>query len=186
MTKLISYVDGLFLMYRENSIVILCALWNPATREVRPLHLPLTHLEPIVHDAHVFRFGLDLLTNDYKVIYFRHNQWSEYAAAVYSCSKDSWRIFKPNEPLPFYTKLRNIFGTAYLNGAYYWLQKGSHHCYYTIVLFNFNSEIFEEINWPDCQSVYTLALGLMLIDDSISTLNYNPRGMFDYDIWVLI
>ncbi|KAH0712582.1 hypothetical protein KY289_008541 [Solanum tuberosum] len=117
MTYLIGSVDGLFLMYGTIDGGISCTLWNPAIREVRPLLLPLP--APIIHDAPVLGFGLDPLTNDYKVIYFHCYLWHEYATSIYSCSKDSWRILKPKKLLPFYTDVRNTFGTAYLNGTYY-------------------------------------------------------------------
>ncbi|KAH0680559.1 hypothetical protein KY290_022747 [Solanum tuberosum] len=154
MTHLIGSVDGLFLMYKTIDTVISCALWNPATREVRSLHLPLP--APIIYDVPVLGFG------------------------------GSWRIFKPKESLPFYTDVKNTFGTAYLNGAYYWLLRGGNHCNYTILSFKFGSEMFEEIEGPDGNVVYTFALGLMLIDDSIAILNYNPCSMLAYDIWALI
>ncbi|KAH0684094.1 putative F-box protein At3g16210 [Solanum tuberosum] len=184
MTHLIGSVDGLFLMYKTIDTVISCALWNPATREVRSLHLPLP--APIIYDVPVLGFGLDPLTNDYKVVYFHCDCWHKYTTSIYSCSRGSWRIFKPKESLPFYTDVKNTFGTAYLNGAYYWLLRGGNHCNYTILSFKFGSEMFEEIEGPDGNVVYTFALGLMLIDDSIAILNYNPCSMLAYDIWALI
>jgi len=87
------------------------------TTEVKPLHLPI-HVATI-HDAPMFGFGLDLSTYDYKVVYFHINYLCEYYASVYSCSRESWRIFKPE--IPFFTDVNHTFGTAYLNGAYYWL-----------------------------------------------------------------
>ncbi|KAG5577205.1 hypothetical protein H5410_057339 [Solanum commersonii] len=35
------------------------------------------------------------------------------------------------------------------------------------------TKMFEEIEGPDCNFVYTSVLGLMLMDDSISMVNYN-------------
>ncbi|KAG5577229.1 hypothetical protein H5410_057363 [Solanum commersonii] len=46
--------------------------------------------------------------------------------------------------------------------------------------------MFEEIEGPDCNFVYTSVLGLMLMDYSIAILNYNRSSMRDYDIWVMI
>ncbi|KAK4722915.1 hypothetical protein R3W88_013148 [Solanum pinnatisectum] len=76
MKCLIGYVDGLFLMYGEINSVISCALWNPATREMRHLYL----LAPIIDDSPNFGLGIDHFSNDYKVVYFL-----DYAATVYSC-----------------------------------------------------------------------------------------------------
>jgi len=64
MKYLIGYVDGLFLMFGEINSAISCVLWNPSTREVRPLHLPA----PIIDDSPNFGLGIDPLTNDYKVV----------------------------------------------------------------------------------------------------------------------
>ncbi|WMV55429.1 hypothetical protein MTR67_048814 [Solanum verrucosum] len=85
MMYLLGSMDGLFFMTGVIDHMRSCALSNPATREMRPLHLP----PPIINRYPVFGLGLDPLTNDYKVVYcFREN-----AAAIYSCSRDSWRIF---------------------------------------------------------------------------------------------
>ena len=143
MTHLIGSVDGLFLMYGTIDGTISCTLWNPATREVRTLLLPLP--KPIIHVAPVLGFEFDPLTNDYKVVYFRCSLYHECEAAVYSCSRDSWRILKPKESFPFYTNVKNTFGTAYLNGTYNWLLRGGHRCDYTILLFDIGSEMFEEV-----------------------------------------
>ncbi|XP_015073220.1 F-box/kelch-repeat protein At3g06240-like [Solanum pennellii] len=184
MTHLIGSVDGLFLMYRTIDTMISCALWNPATREVRSLQIPLP--APIIFDAPMLGFGLDPVTNDYKIVYSHCGYWRKYTASVYSCSRGSWRIFEPKEPLPFYTDVKHSFGTAYLNGSYYWLLRGGDHRNYTILSFEFGSEMFEEIEGPDRNIVYTFALGLMLIDDSIAMLKYNTCSMLAYDIWALI
>lgn len=182
MNHLLGSVDGLFFMIEVIDREVSCVLWNPATREVRPLHLPIP--AATIHDAPVFGFRLDPLTNDYKVVYFHHNHLSEYYAAIYSCSRDSWRIFKPK--IPFFTDVNHTFGTAYLNGAYYWLLTGGRDSNYTILSFNFGNEMFEEIEGRDRHSINTFVLCLMLIDDSITILNYNPCSMFEYGIWVMI
>ncbi|KAH0719963.1 hypothetical protein KY290_004878 [Solanum tuberosum] len=182
MKQLFGSVDGLFFMVGEIDREVSCALWNPATREVKPLHLPI----PVatIHDSPVFGFGLDPLTYDYKVVYFHMNNLCEHYASVYSCSRDLWRIFKPK--IPYFTDVKHAFGTAYLNGTYYWLLIGGRHSNYTILLFDFGSEMFKEIEGPGHQSVDTNMLGLMLVDSSIAILNLNPRTVFAYDIWVMI
>ena len=130
MTHLIESVADLFLMYKTIDTVISCALWNPATREVRSLQIPLP--APIIFDAPLLGFGLDPVTNDYKIVYSHCGYWRKYTAAVYSCSRDSWRVLKPKESFPFYTNVTNTFGTAYLNGSYYWMLRGA-----TIVITRF-------------------------------------------------
>ncbi|XP_060199665.1 F-box/kelch-repeat protein At3g23880-like isoform X1 [Lycium barbarum] len=183
MAKLLGSVDGLFYLECEfDRKLVSCALWNPATREVRPLPLPAPETDDSnFYGERNFGFGLDPLTNDYKVVHFCP---SDFAAAVYSCSRDSWRIFRPKE---FYLlKIKDvadrIYGNAYLNGAYYWLLTGYHNC--NILSFDFGSEVFEEIGGPDDHSVHYYAMALMLLDDSIAILNMVER--FDFDIWIMI
>ncbi|XP_025883690.1 putative F-box protein At3g20705 [Solanum lycopersicum] len=182
MKQLFGSVDGLFFMVGEIDREVSCSLWNPATRELRPIHLPI----PIatIHDAPVFEFGLDTLTYDYKVVYFHINNLCEHYASAYSCSRDFWRIFKPK--IPYFTDVKHTFGTSYLNGGYYWLLTGERPCNYTIILFDFGSEMFTEIEGPDHQLVDTNMLGLMSVDSSIAILNLNPSTIFAYDIWVMI
>ncbi|XP_049375541.1 F-box protein CPR1-like [Solanum verrucosum] len=178
MTYLLGSMDDLFFMTGVIDHMRSCALWNPITRELRPLHLP----PPIINHYPVFGLGLDPLTNDYKVVFYLRKN----AATIYSCSRDSWRIFKPKKPLPLFIDVKHTFGTAYLNGAYYWLLNGGSHTDYSILSFDFGSEIFEEIEGPDCHCVHSSMLGMMLLDDSIAMLNSNIDERFAYDIWVMI
>ncbi|KAG5577231.1 hypothetical protein H5410_057365 [Solanum commersonii] len=106
--------------------------------------------------------------------------------AIYSCSRDSWRIFKPKKPLPLFIDVKHTFGTAYLNGAYYWLLNGGSRTDYSILSFDFGCEIFEGIEGCDCHFVDSSVLGMMLLDDSIAILNSNIDERFAYDIWVMI
>ncbi|XP_060200851.1 uncharacterized protein LOC132629139 [Lycium barbarum] len=107
-----------------------------------------------------------------------------FDAAVYSCSRDSWRIFRPKDLYLLKIKdvVEHIYGNAYLNGAYYWLLTGNDNC--SILSFDFGSEVFEEIGGPDDHSVHNYVLGLMLLDDSIAILNMFKS--FVFDIWIMI
>ncbi|KAG5603809.1 hypothetical protein H5410_025301 [Solanum commersonii] len=109
---------------RQIDNAILCTLWNPANREVR--HLPATTIsfEYFICDRHLV-FGLDPMTKDYKVLYYTHRQ--EYAT-IYSCSRDSWKIFKHNLDVHQNASMceQNIYNTVdYLNGSYYWLMNNN-------------------------------------------------------------
>ncbi|XP_060199661.1 putative F-box protein At3g10430 [Lycium barbarum] len=188
MATLLGSVDGLFYLECQfDDELISCALWNPATREVRPLPLP----PPEISDGSRLGFGLDPLTKDYKVVHFRYSfDYNHVNAAVYSCSRDSWRIFRPKDS--YKPHLSNneclqgrTYGTTYLNGAYYWLLCGMENC--SILLFNFGSEVFEEIGGPDGHSVRLVpnAPHLILLDDSIAILSGVDRFFF-FDIWVMI
>ncbi|XP_016466440.1 putative F-box protein At3g10430 [Nicotiana tabacum] len=160
MTYFLGSVDGLFLLERviDGSIFnISLAMWNPATREVRPLPSPEFKLQPSFRQRGCnFGFGLDPTTDDYKVVWFRsfwdnirNRRVPQAYAAVYSCSRDSWRILQPeNHDIFIYKYCIEALGTAYLNGAYYWLLKGER-CKCSILSFDFGKEVFVEIGGPD-------------------------------------
>ncbi|KAH0684099.1 hypothetical protein KY285_021585 [Solanum tuberosum] len=181
MKYLKGYVDGLFLMYGQINSATSCALWNPATREVR--YLP----SPIIEYSPSFGLGVNPLTNDYKVVYFL-----DYEAAVYSCRRDSWRVFKIEDfdkPPPFDKEVRRTYGNAYLNGNYYWLLLENKIS--TILLFNFGREMFEEIEGPDpdnSEYPFVFHYGMMLFDDSIAILNTSSKvdEKSYYHLWVMI
>uniref|UniRef100_A0A1U7Y1M5 F-box/kelch-repeat protein At3g23880-like n=1 Tax=Nicotiana sylvestris TaxID=4096 RepID=A0A1U7Y1M5_NICSY len=193
MTYLLGSVDGLFLLEREidGSIFnISLSLWNPATREVRPLPAANFELQPSFKQMdRQFGFGLDPMTNDYKVVWFRsfwddignHNIPRQYAA-VYSCSKDSWRILEPTNLIHEFCV--EAFGTAYLNGTYYWLLGGgscaSNDC--SVLLFDFGNEVFVEIGGPDVGRAFNHRnVRLVLLDDFIALMTV-VEG-FVCDIW---
>ncbi|XP_009623286.1 putative F-box/kelch-repeat protein At1g12870 [Nicotiana tabacum] len=73
-TYLLGSVDGLFLLKQEidGSIFnISLSLWNPATREVRPLLATKFELQQSFRQIdRQFGFGLDPMNNDYKVVWF--------------------------------------------------------------------------------------------------------------------
>nr|XP_009787764.1 PREDICTED: F-box/kelch-repeat protein At3g23880-like [Nicotiana sylvestris] len=196
MTYLLGSVDGLFLLEREidGSIFdISLSLWNPATREVRPLPAANFELQPSFKQMdRQFGFGLDPMTNDYKVVWFR-SFWDDIGnhtiprqyAAVYSCSKDSWRILEPTNLIHEFCV--EAFGTAYLNGTYYWLLGGgscaSNDC--SVLSFDFGNEVFAEIGGPDVGRAFNHRnVRLVLLDDFIALMTV-VEG-FVYDIWVMI
>ncbi|XP_075099011.1 putative F-box protein At4g17780 [Nicotiana tabacum] len=155
------------------------------------LHSPNFGLAPSFREhRRQFGFVLDLMTNDYKVVSF----WTFYEnirnckvyqpyAAVYSCSKDSWRILQPEHQDIFLFKYCiKTLGTAYLNGAYYRLLKGEI-CNCSILSFDFENEVFTEIEGPDAPRPFNhWMLKLILVDDSIALLNVVVYDRFEYDI----
>ncbi|XP_019266813.1 PREDICTED: F-box protein CPR30-like [Nicotiana attenuata] len=201
MTHLLGSVDGLFLLERviDGSIFnIFLALWNPATREVRSLPLPGFNLPSSFRQyRRQFGFGLNLMTNDYKVIWFRIF-WEKIInffvdqpyAAVYSYSKDSWRILQPeNADIVLLKDILLIkhcieaLGTAYLNGAYYWLLK-CEICNCSILSFDFGNEVFTEIEGPDAPRPFNhWHLKLILLDDSLALFSVADWDRFEHDIW---
>ncbi|PHU02033.1 hypothetical protein BC332_27284 [Capsicum chinense] len=179
--KLLGCVDGLFFMEREIDKGILCSLWNPATREMR--HLPGASMEFQPFDVYPrhFGFGLDPLTKDYKVVYHYHRD--EYAA-VYSCSRDSWKIFKHDLNIYGYFERNLLYNNTYLNGWYYWLLK--EYATWKILSFDFGKEVFVEIEGPpDHYCIPSHRTFLILFDDSVSIMHF-LEGIRVIDIWVMI
>ncbi|XP_060216425.1 F-box/kelch-repeat protein At3g23880-like [Lycium barbarum] len=179
MTILIGSVDGIYLLERISDEKISYALWNPAIREVRPLPEPKIQFST---REGCFGCGLDPSTNDYKVVYFIKNRY----AAVYSCSRDSCRIFEFTFKIFHSSKnciVKFIFGTAYLNGAYYWLIREwvTEGVKCSFLSFDFSNEVFGEIDGPDHYSDPKMPI---LFDDSIALLNLSADCV--YDIWVMI
>ncbi|XP_070040434.1 F-box/kelch-repeat protein At3g06240-like [Nicotiana tomentosiformis] len=177
MTYLLGSMDGLFLLEREidGSIFnISLSLWNLATREVRPL--PAANFELQLSFTQMdrqFGFGLDPMTNDYKVVWF-WSFWDDIInhiiprqyATVYSCSRDSWRILEPTNIIHEFCV--EAFGTAYFNGTYYWLLCGgsctSNDC--SVLSFDLGNEIFVEIRGPDVERVFNHRnVRLVFLDD---------------------
>ncbi|CAL5430863.1 unnamed protein product [Camellia sinensis] len=73
MGDVVGPIDGIFLVYTRYRDGNRMALWNPAMREFRRLHV----LKPIFpQNFHAIRnvvgFGLDPLTRDYKIIWIRN------------------------------------------------------------------------------------------------------------------
>ncbi|WMV27615.1 hypothetical protein MTR67_021000 [Solanum verrucosum] len=149
MKYLIGYVDGLFLMYGNMNSVLSCALLNPATRVVRRFPDPL----PMIDQYPYFGLGIDPLTNDFKVVNFFHFPCD--LAAVYSCRRDSWRIFKIEDihkPLSV-VDVKRTYGNAYLNGNYYKRTYGNAYLngnYYGLLTRNHISTFFYSTSGEKC------------------------------------
>ncbi|KAF3676512.1 putative anthocyanin 5-aromatic acyltransferase-like [Capsicum annuum] len=111
-----------------------------------------------------------------------HNRTLEYA--VYSCSRDSWKIFKHNINCNRNTDcVGSLYNTTYLNGSYYWLltEKPT----WNILSFDFGKEVFVEIEGPPVDyCIYSWSANLILLDDSVAILNFVERLVID--VWVMI
>ncbi|KAK4727088.1 hypothetical protein R3W88_032005 [Solanum pinnatisectum] len=107
MTNLLGCIDGLFFLEREINNDVLCALWNPATREVRDLlSADGIKFESFFNSNRVFGFGLDVLTNDYKV--------NENAAVTTYLNGSYYWMFK--EKISISTLLSFNFGNEVFEG----------------------------------------------------------------------
>ncbi|PON58298.1 F-box domain containing protein [Trema orientale] len=158
-------------------------LWNPATNEVKKLP-PSPRERFFPHSSnlreslnHQVGFGIDRLTNDFKVLRLRfafHNKdplKNRSEVAVYSLRTNSWktienpRIFSSSEPYPSLTySLRwSTYSkiSVVVNGSIHWMfmfERSSRiHASsidhdqgqsFGIVAFDLNTEVFSMINLP--------------------------------------
>ncbi|CAN4119909.1 unnamed protein product [Withania somnifera] len=158
LTNLIGSVDGLFLLERvsDDDTISLLALWNPATREVRVLPEPEVPFSTSYDD---FGFGLDPSTNDYKV------SWRIFTHKILKILRDSIVSFS--------------YGSAYLNGAYYWAIREGDEC--NFLSYDFGNEVFGKIDGPRDDYSYKMPI---IFDDSVALFNVHDYS--HHDIWVMI
>ncbi|GER29420.1 F-box and associated interaction domains-containing protein [Striga asiatica] len=150
------------------------ALLNPATRQFKPISLLLPDIPPYLslYD-HLFGFGLDSRSGDYKVISIQYYWNGETDMAhhpciisVYTSSSDSWKHFEDsglvNSSRCVYRSLCN----TYLKGSYYWIMDNDKDV--AILAFDVKNESFREIRVPDC--IKTKEGDLSLYGDSLALL----------------
>ncbi|XP_071908416.1 F-box only protein 8-like isoform X1 [Coffea arabica] len=178
-------VDGLVFIYNDHSLML---LWNPATREVKLLpplvvsSLPLSSPSRTLY-SHVFGFGKDPSTNDFKVVCVRDywdddlQVWYVPLVSVYTLSSHSWRQFRDYT----FSSLRVVksYTNTYLNGFYYW--GGISSC--RVFAFDVRNEIFREIRTPD--TFKSMQGNLALYNDSLATFAYNRGTETSVDVWVM-
>ncbi|KAM7506752.1 hypothetical protein LguiA_017205 [Lonicera macranthoides] len=147
--------NGIFCLYNN---VDSMALWNPATREFRPLP-QVPRLDLPSSPGKIFQkilrngFGFDSTTNDYKVVsiitfyenfcgYDSPKTFPIYAA-VYTLSTDSWKVSEESVPANTVGNVFSIFYT-YSRGVYYWLANDTND--QSILLsFEMGDEVFRNI-----------------------------------------
>ncbi|XVF46359.1 hypothetical protein PTKIN_Ptkin03bG0020700 [Pterospermum kingtungense] len=154
------YVDnGLFCLHDPQNSVL--ALWNPATREFKILPECNQNIRPneSTYFVGTLGFGLDPLSNDYKVVYIQKYLDSQTDIeepahyAIYSMSSGSWREFKDEdvEFLRDYEVCGNN-NNACLNGVYYWHTykyiNSSFNFVFKVLAFDLSTEVFQLIDSP--------------------------------------
>ncbi|KAM3342373.1 F-box/kelch-repeat protein like [Capsicum galapagoense] len=191
MLKIGGHVDGIFFLRSENSM----ALWNPATREFRPLPPYLLKL----CGGDKFGFGFDSLSCDYKVVQIveEHNYVKESwngLAAVYSLSNDCWRNLTFNIDINSKILFNSLCSTC-VNGVYYWCTAKAtevipHDTYEKVILlvsFDMHNEVFGEIPGPDILVKSLHAGSLTLYNESLCLLvhGYDDQERPSIDIWLM-
>ncbi|XVF46361.1 hypothetical protein PTKIN_Ptkin03bG0020900 [Pterospermum kingtungense] len=151
--------NGLFCLLDPLNSVL--ALWNPATREIKICHECNKNIRSKFYTLFLgtIGFGLDPLSNDYKVVYIRkyHESGKDIQEpahySIYSMSSDSWREFK-DEDVEFLRdyEVCGSSNNACVNGVYYWhtckFINSSCDYFFKVLAFNFSTEVFQLIDSP--------------------------------------
>ncbi|XP_059670635.1 F-box/kelch-repeat protein At3g23880-like [Cornus florida] len=186
---LIGPINGIYCVYGRYEDHM--CLWNPATNEFRHIPLPRPDLPSYIADFNnIFGFGLDVMTNHYKVIWIRQF-WDDdidcpydpETISVYNLCTNSWRLF--DYYFDTMRSIRNSSGNdTYINGVYYWLTDSSYNDF-RILAFDLNNENFRELPAPS--DIPKTQFGeLASYSDSIAIIIYHPTEIENYiDIWVM-
>lgn len=196
--QVLSPLNGLFLLYNDQEDV---ALWNPSTKEFKPLPIsqplncPLSSYKfdfgierPLYKlSSYKFGFGIEPSSGDYKVVWMRDywnvdsEDWhSPTIISVYTLSTNSWRTFEE-----FRVSSRNVAksnGNTYLNGFYYWRACQND----KIFGFDMSNDKFFEIQTP--KSFISKQGDLSLFNDFIAMYIYEPIILgreTSIDIWIM-
>ncbi|KAJ7961956.1 F-box protein [Quillaja saponaria] len=179
------------------------ALWNPATGESKAI--PIFHRPPNVYvDSFYLGFGLDLKSNDYKVVRIStficdsdhddHFNFCNYTTMprktqveVYTLSTDSWRVI--NTTLPAYPRCHPK-SLVYLKGVTMWKASdddgsplGWGENDRVILSFDLSDEVFQKSPLPP-KSGIAYDECVLVINDSIAFVElFGNIGYEWIDIW---
>ncbi|KAJ4714216.1 F-box protein [Melia azedarach] len=169
-------------------ITNLVSLWNLATQESRTLpKLAVLSQNTNVHSTDV-GFGLDLMTNDYKLVLIM-TFWDEKRnllceschVAVYTLGNNSWREFECFKSFHYYLPWL-VDNTVYWNGACYWLLELKDDNNNLILSFHLGEEEFQEVEGPRISKSAKITLGIH--GEFLSLLVLDT--MVDcFEIWVM-
>lgn len=197
-------VDGLFLLHIVSNNRLL--IWNPCTTEIKLLPQPEFGSKYAGGGVlHSFGFGLDPLTNTYKVVWIpvKSRYWRE--AGVYTLSSDSWRRTVIISVLGSNWYVQQGYGSrsdaTYLNGCYYWLVNRD--CWiHKVLLFDMGNEAFKDIWVPSyCNHInpstysirydLTLALldnrsiALLIMENKFNAGWHSENVSLSISVWLL-
>lgn len=184
--ELLGPYNGLFIYH--DKIFNRIFLWNIATREFRalPKCKNVIPRQTFAYHCNV-GFELDLLTNDYKIVFIRslsdnftYDHFISSLVALYTLSTNSWKYIKAVE-LTDYSILGSTSENTYLEKVCYWLA-WRYDGEQVILSFHMGEEVFQEIKRPDiCYSSHPI---LGVHDDSLHLLGLD-MGKSCFDIWVM-
>lgn len=177
--------NGLFYLYGwypEDSFI-----WNPATDEIKVLPTKITAFNLPPHVSFplcICGFGLDPVTNDYKVIAIpelwddqRAVEYLPFPITVYSIRSDSWRCCGD---LRQFDILDDNGCYSYDNGVFYWWgSKGEKR---VIISFDMVTDMLGEIPVPDYEKPAQEKVALF--HNSIALFTFHAIAKF-FNIWVM-
>uniref|UniRef100_M1DF49 F-box family protein n=2 Tax=Solanum tuberosum TaxID=4113 RepID=M1DF49_SOLTU len=169
------------------------SLWNPATREFRPLPpAPFVTEHFLCNYDHEFGLGFDQLTQDYKVVWIRvffdnrgqgqgqgqgQGSYLHNSVSVYSSCDNS----RKNLQFPSSFTLGLPYSVTYLNGIYYWICRSRNNNICKIQSFAMGSEQFGEMQGPNIPGKHWVRLTscgdslAMLVSDKSMTSIYEMK-----------
>ncbi|XP_038710478.1 F-box/kelch-repeat protein At3g23880-like [Tripterygium wilfordii] len=211
-TEAISFVSVCFGKFNQvlgpiNGLYCVCGdefftIWNPATREIK--RLPDSQLLPPnlgITLGHVYGFGFDNKSNDYKVLrivdYLLYMDESTRHIEIYSLKSESWRKL-PDMEMDV-TLLRFTMKNVCKDEVYYWW--GMTEKDFCILSFDMADEVFETMPLPSLGIPCTDFNGsfgfngcfgdflaeLAIFNGSLAVIAYPKTGMIGGygDIWVM-
>ncbi|XP_028753589.1 F-box protein CPR1-like [Neltuma alba] len=155
-------------------------LWNPGTKEVKVL--PASQNQPRDMVYIIYGFGIDPITNDYKVVRFGNLAFEgreQPPVEVYNLSTGSWRTIDSVVPAfrLCYPRCR-----AYLNGFYHWLTEDNNDK--AILFFDFGNEVFGKIQLPP-EIDQSYESNVAVVDEKLACAATYKMTNCRYEIWVM-
>ncbi|KAL6552262.1 hypothetical protein OROGR_008416 [Orobanche gracilis] len=136
------------------------ALWNPTTRRLRLIQCCPSYIFDEVG------FGMDPLTDDFKIVLIRSRFGISPCFAVYTSSNDSWKYLEQESLRDSNAAITDIVIDV------------------TILAFDMHNENFEEIMMPE---IAVKGKALHLLDDSLALVSYDPfYGDKRIEIWLMV
>ncbi|CAK9156624.1 unnamed protein product [Ilex paraguariensis] len=162
----------------EGSTIV---LWNPATRQFRPIRVPFVNAW-FSDMSTTFGFGFLPDENDYKVVRIPLRKSNSTPVSVYSLGSDSWRAIRVAVP-----DMTFRLGAVSVNGFLHWLAYQLKEIE-LIVSFDLRNEVFQQMAMPDsCGFDYEIKREIVVLKGSLSVIVYSAplTAGNSFEIWVM-